>query len=103
MDTWHIVDRPLPTLLLAPSSPVSVLLFLIGGLAETPDAAAIWPHQSQEGRCLTAPKERETLETAWLFSTPSTLFINGGQNALTLPHTVIGKQAGCIFAALVKE
>lgn len=52
--------------MLAPSSPVSVLLFLIGRLAETPDAGAIWPQQSQEGRCLTAPKERETVEMTWL-------------------------------------
>lgn len=89
-------------LLLAPSFPVSVPLFLIGRLAETPDACAIWPQQSQEGRCLTAPKERETLELTWLLST-NIVFINGGQNALALPHTIIGKRTGCLFAALVKH
>lgn len=69
------------TPLLAPSTPVSVPLFLIGRLAETPDAGAIWPQQSQGGRCLTALKERETLELTWLLSTPNILFTNGGQNA----------------------
>ncbi len=67
--------------LLAPSSLVSVPLF-IGRLAETPDAGAIWPQQRQEGRCLTAPKEKETSELTWALSTPGIVFISGGQNAL---------------------
>lgn len=54
--------------LLALSAPVRVLLFLIGRLAKTPDAGAIWPQQSQEGRCLTEPKESETLELTWLLT-----------------------------------
>lgn len=31
--------------------------------------------------------KRETLELTWLLSTPDIVFINGGQKALTLPHT----------------
>lgn len=70
---------PCPQLLLTPSFPVSVPLFLFGRLAETPDAGAIWPQQSQERRCITAPKERETLELTWLLSPPIIVFINGGR------------------------
>lgn len=86
-----MVDRPMIGLLHAPSSPVSAPLFLFGRLAKTPDAGAIWPQRSQEGRCLTAPKERETSDLTWLLSTPNIVFINEGQNALTLPDTVISK------------
>lgn len=77
-------------LLLAPSSPVSVPLF-IGRLAETPDAGAIWPQKSQEERCLTAPKEKETLELTWSLCTPNIVFINGGQSAVIFTTDHPGK------------
>lgn len=57
-DTWLVDDRPMPTLLIAPSFPVSVPLLLIGRLAETPDAGAIWPQQSQERRRIAAQKKK---------------------------------------------
>lgn len=41
---------------------MSTLLFHIGRLAETPDALAIWPQQSQEGRCVTPTKGKEDIK-----------------------------------------